>query len=68
MPVELLRHHAPDQQAQLVVATGLGQRGAPQVVAEVEVRIVEPDGASQRQRQEMDPLAVEGTSGSFERT
>ena len=50
--VELLRHHAADEVAQLLVAARRGQRGAAHVVVEVEVRVVDPDRAAERERRE----------------
>ena len=56
--VELLRHHAADEVAQLLVAARRGQRGAPHVVVEVEVPVVHPDRAGERERRKAHPLAV----------
>jgi hypothetical protein len=58
--IELLGHHPSDQQPQLLVATRVGQRGAAQVVGEVEMRVVDPDGPTQGQRHEVDALPVAG--------
>ena len=60
MAIELLRHHPPDQQPQLLVATRLGQRGPAQVVGQVEVRIVHPDRPAEGERDEVHPLPVAG--------
>ena len=56
--VELLRHDAADQLAQLALAARGGQRRVAQVVLDVEVRVVDPDRASQLEGDEADLLAV----------
>ena len=56
--VELLRHDPPHEVAELLVAAGLGQARVPQVVAEVEVGVVDPDRRAERERQEADRLPV----------
>jgi len=45
---------------QVLLAAGARQRGAAQVIAEVEVRVVDPHGAREPERDEADYLAVSG--------
>ncbi len=56
--VELLRHDASHQLAQLALAAGGGQRRVAQVVLDVEMRVVHPDRASQLEGNGADLLAV----------
>ena len=56
--VELLRHHAPDELAQLALAPRGGQRGVAQVVLDVEVRVVHPDRPPELEGDDADLLAV----------
>ena len=58
LAVELLREHAPGEPAQLLVARGRRQRGVAHVVADVEVRVVDPHGRDGAERREREPLAV----------
>jgi hypothetical protein len=50
--IELLRHDAPDQVAQLPVEARSGERRVPEVVPEVEVRIVDPHRPAELKRHE----------------
>ena len=56
--VELLRHHPADEVAQLLLAARRRQRGVAQVVAEVEVRVVDPHRPAELERHEAHLLAV----------
>jgi hypothetical protein len=56
--VERLREHAPGERAQLVLGPRRGQRGRADVVAEVQVRVVDPARAALVERDEREPLAV----------
>ena len=56
--VELLCHDAPDELAQLALASRRGQRSVAQVVLDVEVRVVHPDRPPQLEGDEPDLLAV----------
>ncbi|UUY02371.1 hypothetical protein LRS13_16905 [Svornostia abyssi] len=58
--VEALREHAPCEPAELLVAAGMRQGGVAQVVPEVEVRVVDPDGPSLLCRDLRDALAIAG--------
>ena len=58
VPVELLRHHSADEIAELTIAPGRRERAVPEVVAEVEVRIVDPQRPAELQRHEPHLLAV----------
>ena len=56
--VELLGEHAAGQLAQLLLARRRRQRGVADVVADVEVRVVDPHRARLRERRERELLAV----------
>ena len=56
--VELLGEDAADQQLELVVVAGLGQRRVAHVVAHVQPRVVDPDRAAGLQRREGELLPV----------
>ena len=56
--VELLGHDPADEVAQLLLAARRRQRGAAQVVVEVEVGVVDPDRPAERERHEAHDLAV----------
>ncbi len=58
--VERLGHDPPHQAAERGVVTGCRQGGVPQVVGEVEVRIVYPDRSTQLEGNRPHPLAVAG--------
>ncbi len=62
MTIELLRHDAADQEAQLFVVARRRKCRAAQVVLQVEVRIVDPDGATELERHEANPLPVAGNA------
>ena len=55
--VELLREDPRRQHPQLLLGAGLGQRGVADVVGEVEVRIVDPDGRALAEGDEAELLA-----------
>ena len=56
--IELLGHQPADEVAQLLIAARRRQRGVPQVVPEVEVRVIDPHRAAQIERDEAHLLAV----------
>ena len=56
--VELLREHAAGEVVQLLLRARRGQRGHADVVAEVEVRVVDPARAALAERHVREPLAV----------
>ncbi|CAA9489362.1 MAG: hypothetical protein AVDCRST_MAG17-684 [uncultured Solirubrobacterales bacterium] len=56
--VERLSEHAPGQRPQLVLVAGLGKGGVADVVADVQVRVVDPAWSPLAQRHGDDPLAV----------
>jgi hypothetical protein len=56
--VQAQREHAAGQPPELLVAAGAWQRGVPQVVAQVEVRVINPDGASLLGRHLGNALAI----------
>ena len=56
--IELLGHHPPHQIAQLFVAPGGREGGAPHVILEVEVWIVDPRRTTERQRHEPHLLPI----------
>ena len=58
VPVELLGHHPTDEVAQLPVAAGGRERSVAEVVAEVEVWVVDPERAAELQGHEPHLLAV----------
>ena len=65
--IELLRHDAPDQVAQLPVEARSGERGVPEVVPEVEVRIVDPHRPAELKRHEPNLLPVARHRGQLAR-
>jgi len=56
--VQALREDAPGELPQLVLAGGRGERGVAQVVARVEMRVVDPDRPALYERRERQLLAV----------
>ena len=58
--IELLRHDAPDQLAQLALAARCGECRVPHVVLDVEVWVVDPNGSPQFERNRPDLLAIPG--------
>jgi hypothetical protein len=56
--IEMLCHHASDEIPQFAVATRRRQRGVPEVVPEVEVRVVDPQWPAELERHEPHLLAV----------
>ena len=58
--IQCLREHAAREALQLVVAAGTRQRRVPDVVGDLEVRIVDPHRPTLVQRHECQPLAVAG--------
>ena len=58
VPVELLRHDATHEVSQLAVAARRRERSVAEVVAEIEMRIVDPQRAAELQRNESHLLAV----------
>ncbi len=61
--VERARGDPRDQLAQLVVVARARQRGAAYVVADLEVRVVDPHGVGEPARHRLQPLAVAGHEG-----
>ena len=58
--VERLGEHAPGEPLELVLATGTGQRRVADVVAQVEMRIVDPHRAALAERHVRQSLPVAG--------
>ena len=56
--VEAARHHAPHQVSELPVFSGFGQGGAPDVISEIEVRVVDPDRRPEAERYGLQLLAI----------
>ena len=56
--VELLGEHAAGEVPQLLLGAGGGERGRAHVVAQVQVRVVDPLRAALAERHEGEPLAV----------
>ena len=57
-PIENLREDPPGEVAKLVASAGRRDRGVADVVQDLEVGIVDPDGSSDARRREADLLAV----------
>jgi len=58
--VEPVRHHARHQVGELPVFSGFGQGGTPDVIAEIEVQVVDPDRRPEAERYGVQLLAVAG--------
>src|ERR671922_482567 len=57
-PVELLREHAPGKRSQLVFATRRRQRRQPDVITQIQVRIVDPLRATLTKRDARELLSI----------